>query len=709
MNNNQVASHCKSQLEESKRSMGAQRNNTKACFAFYDADSSEYRDHIQFSTNDGKKKKAEVVFNQIKSSVDAVAGFMAQNRRRAKFIARIPQQPAQSLYSKYKNALYEFVRDNTNSDQLESAQDADMLKCGYGAIETDLSYIIGNSTTNPYGEITKLKLDPDQVGWDTKAKAPNLLDARFCYYYIDYPLKDALDLFQGSKEDDFESVSLEDNSGYQYNPWGGVYDRIKELNTVEWASKKEEVVRVYNHQWFQYETFYRAQNPVYLTDDPQMAGFIRLKLEVIRDSVDQNTAEGLDYDDMFSLDPSAQELVFDDKLKSRLMEEFGDMLDPIAFKRKVYYTAVYSGSHVFTWFKSISQQGFSIKFKTGTYNKTKRIWVGMINAMMEPQKYYNKYLTELMFTIAANSKGGVMVEEDAVKDIQEFEKNYARTDAVIVMNSGALGQGKVQPKANPAIPTGMDSLIQLSEMAITKNGVDPSFMGALERQDQSGILYKRRIRQVISRFANYFDAVTLYQKEDARLCSDLIRVWVQNNAGEFVRITGEDGVEEFVQLNEDSLTNEYDISIQEAPQTPEDKQETAVMLGQFGDKFMAGGDMAAANAFFIESLSFLGIDGDVKNRLINALQKQTVPIEQFQQLQQQFAHLQEQMQGQMAQLQMAKAQSDIDKNNASVQKSMADIQKTSADIAKTLEEAASVGLQNDFMREGAVNEVNLTI
>jgi hypothetical protein len=391
------------------------------------------------------------------------------------------------------------------------------------------------------------------------------------------------------------------------------------------------------------------------------------------------------------------------------MEEFEGMIDPIAFKRKVYYTAVYSGSHVFTWFKSISQQGFSIKFKTGTYNKTKKIWVGMINSMMEPQKYYNKYLTELMFTIAANSKGGVMVEEDAVKDIQEFEKNYARTDAVIVMNSGALSQGKVQPKANPAIPTGMDSLIQLSEAAITKNGVDPSFMGSLERQDQSGILYKRRIRQIISRFANYFDAVTLYQKEDARLCSDLIRVWVQNNAGEFVRITGEDGIEEFVQLNEDSMASEYDVSVQEAPQTPEDKQETAVLLGQYGDKFLSVGDMQSAKTFFMESLSFLGIDGDVKNRLIQALQTQSVPMEQFQALQQQMQALQEQMQGQMAQMQMAKSQSDIDKNNAAVQKTMADIQKAQADIAKTLEEAASVGLQNDFMRDGAVNEVNLTI
>jgi hypothetical protein len=709
MKKSEIALHCKSQLDESKKNLGAQRNNTKACFAFYDADSSEYKDYIQFNSTDGKRKRAEVVFNQIKNSVDAVSGFMAQNRRQAKFIARIPQQPAQSLYSKYMNALYEYVRENTNSDHLESAQDADMLKCGYGAIETDLSYIIGNSTTNPYGEITKIKLDPDQVGWDAKAKSPNLLDARYCYYWIEYPLKDALELFDGSSQDDFESVSPEDESGFSYNPYGGVYDRIKELNSVEWASKSEETVRVYNHQWFTYETFYRAQNPVFLTDDPAMAQFMTMKLELIAEESRKNMAEGLVYDDMFTLDPTAQEIVFDEKMKSKIMAEFGDYIDPISFKRKVFYTAVYSGSHVFTWFKSISQQGFSVKFKTGVYNKTKKIWVGMINSMMEPQKYYNKYLTELMFIIAANSKGGVMVEEDAVSDIAEFEKNYARTDAVIQVRSGSLAQGKIQPKASPQIPSGVETLIQLSEQAINKNGVDPAFMGSVERQDQSGILYKRRIRQVISRFANYFDAVTLYQKEDARLCADLIRVWVQNNAGEFVRITGEDGAEEFVQLNESAMVSEYDVSIQEAPQTPEDKQETASLLGQYGDKFLAVGDVRSAKEFFVESLSFLGIDGDVKTRLVSVLKSETVSAEEFQQLQQQMQAMQQQFQGELAQLQNAKMQSDIEKTQADTQKTLADVQKVSAEVAKTLEQAASEGLQNDLLREGVVGNVNVSI
>lgn len=714
MKNSDVSAICKKQLEQSKRELGAQRNNTRKCFAFYDADDSSYRDSIQFTDTGGQKKKAEVVFNNIKSNVDAVSGFMAQNRRQAKFIARVNGSPAQALYSKYKNALYEYTRENANADQLEAKQDQDMLICGYGAIETDLSYIVGNATTNPYGEIIKMKLDPDQVGWDAAAKGANILDARWAYYYQDHTLEDALELFQNSDEEDFEAARDDDEtdeSGYQFNPYGGVYDKIKELDSVDWEDKANEIVRVYNHQWFQYETFYRAPNPIFEAATPEDALYMQARLNIIAAEVKRQNPKFIDVDDIFTLDPNAEELVFDEATKATLKDEFGDLIEMVDFKRKCFYTAVYSGSHVFTWFKSISQQGFSIKFKTGTYNRTKKIWVGMINAMIEPQKYYNKALTEMMFVIAANSKGGVMVEEDAVEDIKKFEKNYARTNAVIKVRAGALASGKIQEKKSPAIPTGLENIVTLSEAAIMKNGVDPSFMGSIERQDQSGILYKRRIRQVISKFANYFDSITLYQKEDARLCSDLIRVWVDNNAGQFVRITGEQGADEFLQISADNLVDEYDVAIQEAAQTPEDKQETSMILNQYGDKLAAVGNVQAANTFYAESLTFLGIDGDVRNRLIEALQpnQETVPIEQYQQLEQ----LVQQLQSQQAQLQAAKVQSEIDKNNAQAQSEVSDAQasyqKAQAEIARILEEAANKGLENDLVRQGNYDKVSVNI
>lgn len=688
------------QRKQSKRALGAQYDNTTKCREFYNGDTMSYEDRIQFSDEFGEKKRAVVQFNKVQANVDAVVGFMAQNRRQAKFVARLSADEGQEIYSKNMNAFYSYHRDNTNADQIETDQDADMMINGYGAIETDLSYIIGNSTTNPNGEIIKLKLDPMTVGWDASCKNKNLIGARWVYYYQEYDLKDALELFQDSNPDDFApAVDDEKSGGYTYNPYGGLYDRIKAEDSVEWSSKKEEKVRVYNHQWFEFETFYRVENPIYTAQTPEDALFIQARLEVIKSQVKNSYAiDGIESRDLFDFDPSKEILTLSEPLKKIFVSEFGP-IKLVPFKRKCFYTAVYSGKHLFKKFKSISQQGYSVKFKTGVYNDADGFWVGMVNAMMQPQEYYNKALTELMFTIAANSKGGVMIEEDAVEDVADFESKWAQTDAVITMRSGSLAAGKVLQKTQGAVPTGLENIIQLSEASISAAGVDPAFLGNIADQQDSGILYKRRIRQIISKMARYMDSITLYQKEDARLCADLIRVWVENNAGEWVRIVGDDNKDAFMQVSEDMLTAEYDVSIQEASATPEDKQETSAMLGLYGDKLAATGNMAAAAAFYAESIQNTNLDGDAKNRLIKVLQpqdKQQIDPAYVQQLEQQLQALQSE--AQQKQNALIEAETQLAKARAVTEQSKAG--QSHASMIKTMEEASKIGTENDIIQSG---------
>jgi hypothetical protein len=708
----------KKQRRISQTGLASQYENTMTAIEFYNGDTMSYEDRIQFVDDFGNRKRALVQFNKIQPNVEAVVGFMAQNRRQARYIARLNGSEEQALYSKYMNALYDFHRENTNADHLETEQDADMMINGYGAIDTDLSYIVGNATTDPNGEIIKVKLDPMRVGWDPAARGKNLIDARWAYYWEDYNLQDALSLFQGSKKDDFEAVddSQTSDTGYVYNPWGGLYDKIKLENTVEWASEDEDMVRVYNHQWFEYETFYRADNPLYATTSIEDAMFIQMRLEEILAQVKEeyNGPEGMETEDMFTFDPTAEVLTFNEKVKRLLVQGFDDMIKPVALKRKCFYTAVVSGTHEFTRFKSICQQGFSIKFKTGIYNASKNIWTGMVNAMMQPAEYHNKALTELMFTIASNSKGGVMVEEDAVEDVSEFEDSYAKTNSVIIVNSGALSGGKILPKASPAVPTGLESIITLSDAAISFNGVDPAFMGNIEKIDQSGVLYKRRIRQVISKFARFFDSITLAQKEDARLCADLIRVWVENNNGQWIRITGEDRKDEFLVINEDKMAAEYDVSIQEAPQTPEDKQETAALLGTYADK-LAMTNPAAANAFYAESLAMLPtLDMDARNRLTQSLQPQDGKVDPAY-----VKQLEEQLQALMseaAQIDNAKKAADAKYSEARAAQTLANIEATKAkapqlqaQTLKTMEEARRTAMETDMGEKADAKNVSVSV
>lgn len=710
MKKSEVLTKIKKHRNLAKRGLSAQYDNTLKAIEFYNGDTMSYEDRIQFMDAGGQRRRATVQFNKVQPNVDSVAGFMAQNRRQAKALARLSKNQKQQLYSKNMNALYDYHRENQNADQIETDQDLDMLINGYGATDTDLSYIVGNASTMPGGEILKMKLDPRRVYWNPMARAKNLLDSSFAGYWEDYDLMDALDLFQGSTEEDFETIGeSSDETGYTYNPYGGLYDKIRMEDSVEWATKDENLVRVYNHQWMEYETFYRAENPIYTAQSVEDAQFAQIKLNYIQTMIEENEypIDGIESSDMFAFNPSAEELTFNENGKRLFVEMFGDMIKPVPFKRKCFYTAIFSGKHIFKFFKNVSQQGFSIKFKTGTFNASALIWTGMVNAMMEPAEYHNKALTELMFTIAANSKGGVMIEEDAVEDINDFSSKWAQTDAVITVNSGSIAGQKIMQKTQGAVPTGLENIVMLSAQSITDNGVDPAFLGKIPDGQESGILYKRRIRQIISKMAKYFDSGTLYQKEDLRLHLDLIPIWMENNNGEWVRITGEDGAPEFVQITQDMTAPEYDVTIQEAPQSTEDKQETAMMLTTMGDKLAVGGNAMGASAFYAESLNLMQLDGDIVGRLSKVLQPQDdmVPKQVADQMQ---ARIQE-LESELSRANVEKLTSEAEKNRAMAQKTMADIPKVNADTVKSLEEARRTAQEVDIISTGNYETANVSI
>lgn len=705
----EIAKLFKKQRDHAKRGLSNQYDNTIACQEYYAAENSTYQDTVQFVDDLGRRRRSMVNFQKIQQSVDAVVGFFAQNRRQAKYLAHINQDQAQQLYSRNMNALNGYHRENMNADQIESRQDLDLTVNGYGITETDLSYLKGNATTSPNGEILKTRIDPMNGYWDSNARAPNITDARFCGYHDDYDLKDALALLQNSKEDDFEAVSdtdSQDQAGYVFNPWGGLYDKIKLDNSVEWSAKDEDMVRVYNHQWFEYQTFYRAKNPLYTINDVLTALHAKARLDIIASQIKSDGPEDIASRDMFDFNPSAQELTFDEATKRLLMQEFGDQIQPVAFKRKVYYTAVISGTHVFHAFKSISQQGFSIKFKTGKFNERAKIWIGMVNAMMEPMRYYNKAVTEIMFTIASNAKGGVYVEEDAVEDIADFESKYAKTDAVISVLPGTLASGKIQDKARPAVPTGLENILMLCDQALQQNGVDPAFLGQTN-PDETGVLYKRRIRQIISKMWWVADAGTLYQKEDARLMADLIPIWVENNTGQWIRITGPDGADQFAQISSDMLAPEYSVTIQEGAETPEDRAETAQFIGTMADKFLSIGDVAKAGALYAEAIEMMpSLDGDVKTRLSGVLvgDGQTVPMAQFQQVQAQL----QQATSMLTQAQVDEIKSKAALNYAKIPEAQASARQKIASGMKDIEDAHQKNIETQVIRRHA-GHTNVTV
>lgn len=684
----EIATQFKKHRQSTQRGLAKQYANTKSMAAFYAGDFMDYKQPIQFSTLAGQRKKALVCFNEVKPYVNAVKGFAAQNRRRAKYSARVQAEPLQYQYSTYANAYSDYLLDQANADQVKTQQDGDMLIAGYGGVETALTYGEGHATRDPNGEMLMGRLDPLNVGWDPFAKQSNLLDARWVFYDKTYDLDEAKDLFDASS-DDFEQADDDEvtqDSGYEWYARGGRYNKIKE-GPFDWADEKANLVKVSFYQWMEFETFYRADNPIYTLKNPQAIQLAAMQLDVIAQELNKPENE-----DMFTFDPRAEILNFNDKIKARLLQHFGKFITCYPFKRKVFYTAVLSGKHVFTKFRNQCQQGFTIKFKTGDYDAKNKIWTGMVNTMKDPVLYFNKALTELMFIIGANSKGGVMYEKGSIEDIQDFEAKYAKTDAAVEVAEGALAEGRIKPKREPYNPSGYEEILQIASDSIVRvNGIDKSFLGSSENKDETGILQKRRIKQVVSLLACYFDSITLFEKEHARMVLDFMKILAANNDGGLFRILGQNGKEAFAKIAADKFVAEYDVVITEAPQSPEDKQEFANVITQVGDKLAAVGDVTTAKAIYAIGMKYLPLDQEDLQHLIQILMPQDQQIDPayVQQLEQQLQALMSEV-----------TQADVKEKMSTMLLNLAKVGETKAKTFKTQQEGMQTGIENRVIARG---------
>jgi hypothetical protein len=692
----QFKKHCKI----SKSALGRQYKHFDECQAFYSGDYMAYRDDYRFGRGVTSRIK-EVQFNRVKPYVNSIVGFMAQQRRKPDYQAVIQENDVQVAYSEYINGYSDYIRENANADQMETAQDKDMLIGGVGVTDTAITLKDGNPSRDPNGEIIIERVNPKEVGWDPNAVHPNLLDSRWAYRVKDYDLDDAIDLFDANEED-FEFVNQDDydDADYQFNPYGGIQDKIG----FEYSDANREMIRVYFYQWCETESYYRIENPIFAIDNIESARELAFALSQVEQDKD---------DELFMFKPDAETLTITKENRTQvkeIFEMFGIPFKPVNEKRKVFYSAVISGDKCFSAYKSVSQQGFSLKFKTGDRDETSKIWTGIVASLRDPQRYYNKSLTELMLIIASNSRGGIIHEAGAIDDIQSFERNWARHNARVEVAEGALSGGKIQPKATPQQPTGYENILGLSSDALSQvTGIDESFFGAIGSGNETAMLQRQRIKQASTILVVYMDSILLYTKEQARLMMSFIRLLAESMGGSLFRTQDDDGNTIFERISTDFIVDEYDIRIGEAPDTPTQQEYYTQTLIQMGQSMQAIGDPKYTQ-MYAAAIAQMPFGEREKNKIINILSGEQQYSEQ--QLQQILAPLQQQleaMQSNQAQLQMASVQANIEKTAAETADKLAEVRKKEAQTEEIVEIIEQKSLENDLMALKGPEDVNVTI
>lgn len=678
----------------SEGSLDTQHRKAAENHAFYAGDKMAYSASVM-----DKGSKRMVVFNTVKPYIDSVAGFMVQLRRRPEYLARITDKEQQESYSSTLNDFSDYARDNANLSQLESKQNKEMLITGYGAIDTNVIYEM-----NPDGEVKGENIDYDDIFWDPQANEPNILDSRWLYRRKKFNRKEASKRFPGSSPGDFEGY-IDDNDEEYLNDnstW-----RKGQLRPDR-KGAREDLVEVFYYQYWKLETYFRAENPLYELTDPELVLQLSQVLQVMQQNRLEENADG-NIEDYFEFDPLAEFLIMTPSIKRDVVAAFGRFgidIEVQRYNKKVFYTAIITGETVLDKFRSLDQQGFTIKFKTADYDYANDRWIGMVDSLKEPALYMNKSLTEMMYVIASNSKGGVMYEESAVDDTQKFEQQYATTKAAIQVNDGALSNGRIQPKATAAMPTGYENIHAISSQSMGQvTGINKEFLGSSENKQVSALMESQRIAQVVSTLACYFDSIALYQTEHARYMITLINVLIDNSAVRMIKITDNEGDVSFKEVSKDDLAEEYDVVISEAPTSQAQKEVTTNILVQVADKLLLSGQN-----IYPQVVDYLPIKEKVKRKLKEAMSPEPTPEQQ----QQQQALQKIQMEGQL--MQLAKDKGDVSFKRAQTAKTMAEIpgteadtDKTRADTIKSLAEGEQTQLENKTIQSTPINQLNVNI
>lgn len=485
------------------------------------------------------KLRAPVVFNRVGPMVEAVAGAEVNNRQAVQYI---PRKAGDAGLNEVLTSAADYFRDACDAEDEESDAFMDVVICGIGVTETSLDYV-----DNPDGMIKVERRDPLSMRWDPSAKKRNLSDKKWCQReeWLD---EDEIHDRWPEKADEISGAS----TGWRDDEGKQPHD-----STLAWLYQKDDTGhdittgkhRVIHEQWYELETYY-----------------------LIAD---------------FSIDPMTQQMVYGqstvemqreeyETLESRL-ERLGIPLRGVKKQRKRWYQVFVCGDTILE-FGEVACNACAFNFITGYRDRNRNVWFGIVRAMIDPQKWANKFFSQFLHIINTNAKGGLVIEKGVTDNISRFKEDWSKSEGVTEVNDGALSRKKLMPKPPPAIPPQM---AQMMEFAISSlrdvSGLNLEILGMANRE-QAGVLEMQRKQAALTVLATIFDALRRYRKEQGRLFANYIVEYVSD--GRLIRLVGGDGTEKYVPLMREQGALDFDVIVDESPSTPNQKNATFAILMQ---------------------------------------------------------------------------------------------------------------------------------
>ena len=471
-----------------------------------------------------KENRPAVTFNRVLRTVNAICGTQIQTRQETRYI---PRELGDVQVNEVLTSAADWVRDNCDAEDEESDAFRDMAVSGMGWVEKRV-----DQEQNPEGDILYERVNPLEMYWDPGARKKNLSDRRWQIHLKTFSIAEFEDKFP-DQDVDLAGSPWED-AGDDVNQRVHVYpqDAYKEAQGI--SNQKRKTIQVAYIQYAAPQENYRVgKNAEKLSTE----GFARLQPKFEESNI-------------------------------KYMKQGG-----VTWRK-----AIVAGHTLIEEGESPCPTAPTFQCMTYERDQIRGTWFGVVKPMMDPQKFGNKFFSVMLDIYNKGSKGGVMVEVDAVEDFRDFEKKWARPDGVVKVRQGAISQGKIQPKPSVQLPPGMDRLMGFSLDAVHEvTGINLELLGFANRE-QAGVLEQQRKQAGLTIIAGLFDAMRRYRKEDGRVLLYLIQNYISD--GRLIRILGQDGKEKYIQLAKQPGVGEYDVIVDESPTSPNVKEKVFGALVQ---------------------------------------------------------------------------------------------------------------------------------
>lgn len=513
MEDEALLSLIRSDFKEARKHSGGWRSAATESYKFVAGGRGQWNEEDVNALEE--QERPVITFNRIGPYIDAVSGNEINGRHTIKYL---PRTLGDSKINETYTAAIRWVRDNCNAEDEESDAFTDVLIGGMGWIETSMGY-----DEDPDGEILIDRVDPMQMYWDPTAKKRNLEDRRWqsrSEWFSEEEIKEmwpGKEIAPGSStwaDDPEESGGIHNASlAFLYKKDATGYD------------EKEKKYRVIHYQWFEHKKVVRVK------------------------------------------DPESNKLVeFSDERWSDMEKKLPNAKS-VKQKKKVFMQAFVCGDTVLEK-SEIKCAGFTFKCITGKRNKVENTWYGLVENMKDPQRWANKFFSQILHIVNSNAKGGLMAEVGAFVDAKKAEDQWADPTAVMLLKNGGLN--KIKERSAATFPQALDRLMQFAVGSIPSvAGINLETIG-LQQHDQAGILEQERKKATFTVLAPFFDSLRRYRKEEGRLLFHFVNEYISD--GRLIRVTTDQG-EQWVPLNRSDEDLEYDIIIDESPTSPNQKME----------------------------------------------------------------------------------------------------------------------------------------